>query len=127
MARSDFARGNTAGPVSPSSMGSASPLVLLRARQFFHGVERNFRISVLVQRRWWYDKWFNRKLARHVYRAGSVDAQQFLSNPLKTRARSRRNKRQIIFVLDPYCDTQILHRISQYLRMNVPANDCTCE
>ena len=46
MARSDFTRGNTAGPVSPSSTGLASFLASLRARRSPHVVERNFRILI---------------------------------------------------------------------------------
>ena len=46
MARSDFTRGNTAGPVSPPSTGLASFLASLRARRSFHVVERSFRILI---------------------------------------------------------------------------------
>ena len=50
---SDFARGNTSGPSSLSSTESASLFALPRPRRPFHFAERNFRMSMLDQRRWW--------------------------------------------------------------------------
>jgi len=56
MAGSDFTRCNATGSASLPSVGSTSLFALLRDWRCFHGAERNFRMSVLGQRRWWDDK-----------------------------------------------------------------------
>jgi len=80
MGRFDFTWDDIAGSASLPSIESASLFALLRDRRPFHGAERNLRMPVLGQRRWWCDRrlWLILLLAnvRHVCAMRSVDAQR---------------------------------------------------